>query len=129
MRMNLISISLPWPPSTNELTTPIGNRKVTSKRYRIWQRTTDEAFELLGGVRGFAGACSFSLVTHPGTRRAYDLDNRLKSTIDAFVRAGVIVDDDQIEKIRAEKGSLATKEERALIDPRGWCLAGLGDLG
>lgn len=37
------------------------------------------------------------------TRRKFDIDNRIKSALDALMHAGVFIDDEQIDELRVKR--------------------------
>ena len=44
------------------------------------------------------------LTLRPPSKRAYDIDNRAKATLDALVKAGILADDRQVSRLILEKG-------------------------
>jgi len=52
------------------------------------------------------GRLEMHVILHAPTRRAYDIDNRLKPLCDALQLAGVFADDGLIDKITVERGEI-----------------------
>ena len=43
---------------------------------------------------------------HAPNRRKYDIDNRIKSLLDALTHSGVWLDDELIDRIKIERGAI-----------------------
>lgn len=115
-------IELPWPPSVNNYK-KVG-RLVTTKSGKLYQqrRNTGETDKFyfdtyilvkqkndLEWVKfAYSETITYELVLtmHPPSKIAlkrWDLDNHLKVTLDALVRAKVLFDDSQIIKLLVQK--------------------------
>lgn len=89
-------ISLPWPPSTNELYAIGGNhRRVVSPRYKAWKETAGWTLQAQRPPK-FSGPVSITIELCPPHTRRFDLDNRTKSTLDLLVTHGVLPDDNSV---------------------------------
>ena len=95
------TVTLPWPPSTNRIWRNVAvrgkPRTLLSEEGRRF-RTTAAQMCMLGGVnnRQLAGRLAVSLVACPPDRRARDLDNVLKATLD----------DSQIDLLSVERAQV-----------------------
>jgi Holliday junction resolvase RusA-like endonuclease len=87
------------PPTTNHLFATVRGRRVKSAAYKAW-------IDLAGWeIRArhiplTVGPVAVEIeVERPKTARRTDVDNRLKPTLDAIVKAGTIEDDSLIERV------------------------------
>ena len=96
-------IALPWPPTTNQLHTVVGGRKILSKRGRQYHQAVAEAVLLQRPARFGSARVRVTLDLHPPDRRKRDLANFEKAAIDGLVRAGVLDDDSQIDELRLKR--------------------------
>ena len=119
---------LPWPPSTNSAVRCYQGRAILSKPYRDWRKAADAMLAENGGRRGIEGRVHLSVEARPGSRRRYDLDNRLKAVQDALTRCGVWNDDEQVDSLEAVKGRLATSEEQRKYCANGYVVAMVTEL-
>lgn len=104
-------LTLPYPPSVNTYwrhiaTGRLAGRTLLSAKGREYRETVramtqDSAHAIQPEQRI---ACSI-LATMPDKRKR-DLDNILKSLLDALVFAGVLVDDEQIDDLRIVRGEV-----------------------
>lgn len=95
---------LPYPPSVNHYWGTFGKRRFITKK------GLDFRAAIIGAV---AQSPKFGLqrvgvriVTHAPDRRRRDLDNVLKSLLDALQHAGVFADDEQIDELTVFRGEL-----------------------
>jgi len=98
------SVSLPFPPSTNNLfvTARFGRttRRVSSPKARAYVEAVAMAVRQLGEPMAPAGEVRAVLAVWVPDRRARDLDNLCKAPLDALVKAGVLKDDSLIVDLR-----------------------------
>lgn len=93
-------LTLPYPPSVNNLYFTINNRRVLSKEGRNY-KTVASAIASRAGLRPTFGAIAIHLKFFR-PRRAGDLDNLLKATLDSL--KGIAWNDDsQVTEIHAER--------------------------
>ena len=97
---------LPWPVSTNGLWRAFRGRNILSEPARKWAKAA--AMELMiQKARPIKGPVSILIELCPPTKRAFDIDNRLKAPIDLLVRNNVIESDDDsiVREVIARIGS------------------------
>lgn len=96
------SISLPLPPSTNNLYRNVpGKGRVKTKKYTGWIREC--LWELkAGNFPKFKGHYEINICVLRKDRRKRDLSNFLKPVEDLLVRAGIVEDDSLCMKIEME---------------------------
>lgn len=121
--MTDITLELPWPPSTNRIWRSV----VVRGRPQTLLSTAGRQFRALAAqhcmiarVSGMnlTGRLDVSLVAMAPDRRARDLDNVLKATLDALTHAGVWLDDSQIDRLTVSRGEI-TKGGRLVVTIKG----------
>lgn len=100
-----IQVQIPWPPSAN-------------RYWRIWNRgliISKEAREYKKTIRQLShmwpewdsdGRLNIQITAFPPDKRARDLDNLLKITLDSLEGAKMFENDSQFDKIEIERGDV-----------------------
>jgi crossover junction endodeoxyribonuclease RusA len=92
----ILTLKLPWPPSTNRYYRVVNNRAILSKEAREYRARVIEQF---GTNSPLAGSIGIVIYATPPNRVRRDLDNMLKQPLDALQHAGVYTDDSQIDQL------------------------------
>lgn len=101
-----LNITLPMPPSVNELYgTGPGGQKFLLETQRAYRENVVGIVHiaLRGGVQPFTGRLEMWLRLHYGDRRRTDISNRVKAVEDALTHAKVYKDDSQIDRLTVER--------------------------
>ena len=111
-------ISLPWPPSSNSYYRRGQHATYMSKQGRQFK---DEVAELVAesAQPPLAGRLYVSISLSSTTKRAYDIDNRIKATLDSLQDAGVFADDEQIDELSIIRRPPGGGYARVLIIEKG----------
>jgi len=100
-------IVLPWPPTVNRYYRRVGLRTLLSREGRTFRRSV---CALLGGggprKPPAGGRVALAMDAFPPDRRRRDLDNLLKSVLDALEHAGVYADDSQVDLLLVRRGEV-----------------------
>jgi len=107
MRGDQVRTVLPWPPSVNHYWRRVGPRTLISREGRTFRRNV---CALLGGggprKPPADGRVALAMDAFPPDRRRRDLDNLLKSVLDALEHAGVYADDSQVDLLLVRRGEV-----------------------
>lgn len=107
MSTSPITLNLPWPPSVNHYWRNLTGRTVISAQGRDYRtRTAWQCRAQRGAAPRLPGRLAVAITAHPPTRRAFDLDNRLKAILDALAHGGVYLDDSQIDRLEIVRGEV-----------------------
>jgi crossover junction endodeoxyribonuclease RusA len=99
---------LPWPPSVNHYWGTNGKyRYITDRGKQYREDVLSAAYQAYCGKPAIIRcAVKVTIEANPPDRRARDLDNLLKAPLDALAKAGVIIDDKQVDDLRIYRGPL-----------------------
>ena len=104
----MIEITVPWPPSVNRYWRQFQGRMIISAEGRKYREAIIQQVFIEGLVKRLTGDLRVTIEAFRPDERRRDLDNLLKSTLDALAHAGLYEDDSQIRDLRiywaAEKG-------------------------
>lgn len=113
-----VTVTIPMPPSTNNLFIGTAKGRVRSPKYREWADAAGWELKRQRPLKT-AGKVSLKLeIEEPTSGRRQDLDNRAKSTLDLLVAHGLIESDDQstVRKITLQ-WSREVEGARVTIEP------------
>jgi len=94
----MVELDLPYPPSVNHYWRHVGPRVLVSREGRAY-RSKVGAILARRRVRPLVGSLAIEIDVHPPDRRRRDLDNLLKSLLDALAQGGAYEDDSQIDRL------------------------------
>ena len=98
--MSEYRITLPWPPTNNNLFTVARGRKIKSQKGRNYLSEV-AAYVLINRLAlKLSSNLSVTITAYPPTRAKRDLDNLFKAPLDALTQCGVIADDSLIDDLR-----------------------------
>lgn len=99
----MIELQLPYPPSVNHYWRRVGARTLISRGGRAFRQAVC-ALLAARGVRPLSGPLRVRINVFPPDQRRRDIDNCLKSLLDALQHGGAYRDDSQIVRLAIEKG-------------------------
>lgn len=97
-------ITLPWPPSVNQMWRMFRNRWLISKVGREYRKAVAEQIQIQNAAKELKGALRVSITAYRPDNRKRDLDNLYKGILDSLTHAKVWEDDSQIVDLRIRWG-------------------------
>lgn len=100
-------LTLPFPPSINHY----WKHRAIGRRASVYLSSEAIAYRAvvkntLPATKPFEARIRVSVQLHAPNRRKYDIDNRIKSLLDALTHSGLWVDDELIDCIHIERGAV-----------------------
>lgn len=91
-------------PTINHYYMRTGRAIFKNAKARAWQEAAEILLKTVWGKQpAYAGAVKLRIIFEAKTRRKWDMDNRIKPLQDCLEHAGVIVNDNQVEILHAER--------------------------
>lgn len=103
--MKSYSITLPLSPTVNHYYGAAGNRRYIKPAGVAFRQEVALAVRLQK-LPKLLGRLWVSMRVCPRDKRVQDIDNRIKSALDAMMHAGLFVDDSQIDHIEVKRGAV-----------------------
>ena len=107
INMGKIVLNLPFPPSINHY----WKHRVIGKRSSVYLSSEALAYReavknSIAATKPLDGRLSVRVELFAPNKRKYDIDNRVKSLLDALTHAGVWVDDELIDDLHVKRGEI-----------------------
>lgn len=112
-----LRLVLPFPPSVNHSTRHANGVHYLSAEHKAFIRAVKTITQQVRAPV-FNGRVRVEIVLYPENRRRWDLDNRIKATLDALQKAGVFADDEQVDELSVSRVQ-DTKRGEALVTIQG----------
>jgi crossover junction endodeoxyribonuclease RusA len=100
-----ICLELPYPPTVNTYYRHVGSKVLISAGGRAYRKAVAMALFLAGASQPMTGRLEVAVVLHPPDRRLRDIDNVLKSLLDAIQHGAGYLNDGQIDKLTIERAA------------------------
>lgn len=98
--MEMIEITLPWPPTVNNYWRNYKGRIIISAKGREYRKSVADQVLIQRAAKHIDHAVKVEIKAYRPDRRRRDLDNILKALLDSMTHAGVMEDDALIEDLR-----------------------------
>lgn len=97
----MLQLEVPWPPSVNTLYATFRGRRILSRKGREYHKAIEALWlEKRDGRMPLTGRLKVLRIFYPPDRRRRDISNLSKALDDSLTKAGVWVDDSQIDDER-----------------------------
>ncbi len=104
----MITLTLPWPPSTNTVWRNVSGRVLLSRKGRQFRRDVGDSVGRQYMGLPLEGRLAVTVTLLPPDRRKRDIDNHGgKALLDALTHAQVWLDDEQIDRLTIVRGDNA----------------------
>jgi Holliday junction resolvase RusA-like endonuclease len=98
----MIELELPYPPSVNHYWRRVGARTLISRGGRAFRQTVCSILAARG-IQPLDGPLQVLIELFPPDRRRRDVDNAMKSLLDALAHGGAYHDDSQIARLTVQR--------------------------
>ncbi len=102
----MIELTLPWPPTSNTYYRSVGGTVKISEKGRQYRKAVADQVLVQRGAKLLAGRLSVSVLANPPDKRTRDLDNCFKALLDSLTKAGVWLDDAQVDHLQITRGPI-----------------------
>ncbi len=111
----MIVLELPYPPSVNSYYRHVGNKTLISREGRLF-RAKVVSILAIEEIKQMEGPIQVAICLRTPDRRRRDVDNVLKSLLDALQHGGAYEDDSQIQRLSIWKGEPKPPNGCALVE-------------
>ena len=120
----MITLTLPWPISINAYWAsrvikvkgkPMATTYVTAKGVQFQKDVKAAVIKQLGQHKPLDGRLAVTMKFHQPNARACDISNFVKTTEDALTKAGVWIDDSQIDDEHLVRGAISRTDPRCEV--------------
>lgn len=105
---------VPFPPSVNTYWGFHGHRRFLTKKANDFKQAVAHAVSQQP-VRFGSKRLSVEITLYAPTKRACDIDNYCKSTLDALVQSGLFDDDSQVDTLLVTRGEIVKGGKTTII--------------
>lgn len=99
VRMIILTLELPWPPSVNHYWGQRGKRRYLTSKALLFRHAVLKIFRNDPSPFPPSDRLSLEVQLFPPDKRRRDIDNVLKGLLDSLQHAGVFKDDNQIDRL------------------------------
>ena len=94
----------PYPPSVNSYWGFHGSHRYLTPKAKAFK--AEVVLASIGHQKYGSDRLSVSITLNPPDKRIRDIDNSIKSLLDAMCQAGLFDDDSQVDKLLVERGAI-----------------------
>lgn len=101
----MLTLILPHPPSVNTYWGFHGHRRFLTDKAVAFKKAVHILFKQTKHSGFDEKPLAVEVLLNPPDKRIRDIDNNIKSLLDALCQAGIFTDDCQVSKITVERGA------------------------
>lgn len=102
----MTTFTIPFPPTVNHMMRTSGKQRYLSPEYKAFNGLVSYIVKRDRVTRFGDKRLAVAIELCPPNKRRFDIDNRVKPTLDALVKAGVMDDDSQVDQIHVRRGDI-----------------------
>jgi crossover junction endodeoxyribonuclease RusA len=106
VQRNSVTITLPFPPTLNHMHVNVSKGRIRSKEYVAFCGMVAHIVDREKAPKFGTQRLAVAITLHWPNKRKGDLDNRAKSVLDSLQRAGVYLDDEQVDSLTITRGAI-----------------------
>ncbi|MBR2586305.1 MAG: RusA family crossover junction endodeoxyribonuclease [Thermoguttaceae bacterium] len=100
-----LCLELPWPPTANLIWRTTGRVTYLSKPYKAFLKSAVAAILAQKRWGMITSPVIVDITLHPPRNMRFDVDNRIKPTLDVLTKAGVWQDDSQVVELSVRRAN------------------------
>ena len=101
-----MQVTLPWPPTVNTYYRSVGGAVKISEKGRAYAKAVADQVLIQRAAKQLTGRLQVHITAFPPDKRKRDLDNLFKSVLDSLTKAGVWLDDSQIDQLSIQRKTI-----------------------
>lgn len=112
--MTTHSLTIPYPPSVNSYWGFQGHHRFLTAKAKEFNKLVKDIVQTTSCPNFGDARLEVSITLYPKDKRVRDIDNSIKSTLDALCHANVYIDDSCVDVLIVDRGPIC-KDGKALV--------------
>lgn len=111
----MVELTLPFPPSVNRYYRNLHGRTLISAEGRAYKELVGRIVQWHRASKQIEDRIELQITLHPPDKRRRDIDNSCKAILDSLQKAGVFLDDSQVDRLFVERGEIERPAGSAVV--------------